>query len=132
MPRYVGGKPLVKIRIAASGAACVLLANPAFADDLTISSKTTSPVSTANAANNTPGNIIITTGGSVEVTKTGPAVLLNSSNTVSNSGTISNSVGSSAVDFGWTTLVQDLIHAEAWSCGCGREEKQTHIEPFSR
>ena len=26
----------------------------------------------------------------------------------------------------------DMIHAEAWGCGCGREEKNAHIEPFSR
>lgn len=87
----------MNIRIVASGAACVLFSNPALADDLTISSKTTSPVSTAAAANSTPGNITITSSGSVEVSKTGPAVLLNSSNTVSNSGTISNAGGSGAV-----------------------------------
>ena len=26
----------------------------------------------------------------------------------------------------------DLIHAEAWGCGCAREEKNAHIEPFAR
>src|SRR5215469_2058357 len=87
----------VTIRLVASGAACVLLAGPAAADDLTISSKTSSEVSTAAAANNTPGNITITSGGSVEVSRTGPAVLLNSNNTVSNAGLISNSFGTGAI-----------------------------------
>ncbi len=87
----------VTIRLVASGAACVLLAGPAAADDLTISSKTSAEVSTAAAANNTPGNITITSSGSVEVSKTGPAVLLNSNNTVSNAGLISNSFGSGAI-----------------------------------
>jgi hypothetical protein len=94
---FLGASLPVTIRLVASGAACVLLAGPAAADDLTISSKTTSEVSTAAAANNTPGNITITSGGSLDVSKTGPAVLLNSSNTVSNSGTISNSFGTSAI-----------------------------------
>lgn len=85
------------IRLVASGAACVLLAGPAAADDLTISGKTASPVSTAAAANNTPGNITITSTGSVDVSQTGPAVLLNSNNAVSNAGTISNAFGTGAI-----------------------------------
>ena len=40
--------------------------------------------------------------------------------------------GQGAVDFGWSRLVLDLIHAEGWGCGCGREEKSAHLEPFSR
>jgi glycogen debranching enzyme len=40
--------------------------------------------------------------------------------------------GHGAVDFAWTALVLDLIHAEAWDCGCGREEKSAHLEPFQR
>lgn len=40
--------------------------------------------------------------------------------------------GEGAVDFGWTCLVLELIHAEGWGCGCGREERSAHIEPFSR
>lgn len=86
----------VTIRFVASGAACVLLASPAAASDLTISGKTTSPVSTAAASNNTPGNITITSSGSVAVSNTGPAVLLNSSNSVSNAGLIANSFGTGA------------------------------------
>ena len=86
----------MKSRFLASGAACALLASPALANDLTISSKTTSAVDTAAAANNTPGNITINSSGSVEVSKNGPAVLLNSNNTISNSGTISNPFGTGA------------------------------------
>jgi hypothetical protein len=40
--------------------------------------------------------------------------------------------GYGAVDFAWTALVLDLIHAERWGCGCGREEKSAHLEPFHR
>jgi hypothetical protein len=75
----------------------MLLAAPAFASDLTISGKDTSPVQTDAASGGTAGNITITSGGSVEVSQTGPAVLLNSNNTISNSGTISNSFGNGAV-----------------------------------
>ena len=92
----MGDKSIVKSRFLASCAACALLASPALADDLTISSKTTSSVDTAAAANSTPGNITITSSGSVEVSRSGPAVLLNSNNFISNSGTISNSFGTAA------------------------------------
>jgi hypothetical protein len=40
--------------------------------------------------------------------------------------------GYGAVDFAWTALVLDLIHAEGWGCGCGREERSAHLEPFHR
>jgi glycogen debranching enzyme len=40
--------------------------------------------------------------------------------------------GYGAHDFAWTALVLDLIHAEGWGCGCEREEKSAHIEPFTR
>jgi glycogen debranching enzyme len=40
--------------------------------------------------------------------------------------------GQGAVDFGWTCLVLDLIHAEGWGCGCGKEEKSAHLDPFHR
>ncbi|GAC1313116.1 MAG: trehalase family glycosidase [Chloroflexota bacterium] len=29
--------------------------------------------------------------------------------------------GQGAIDFGWTTLVLDIIHAEGWGCGCWME-----------
>ncbi len=73
--------------------ACLLLAGvsaPAFADDLSITSKVTAPVATANAANGTPGNITIQQGGSVDVAVQGAAVTLNSNNAVDNLGVIQN------------------------------------------
>ena len=72
---------------------CLLLAgisSPALADDLSITSKVTSPVSTANASNNSPGNITIQQGGSVALSLQGAAVILNSNNTVTNIGVIQN------------------------------------------
>ena len=72
---------------------CLLLAGisiPALADDLSITSKVTSPVSTANASNNSPGNITIQQGGSIAVSVQGAAVTLNSNNTVTNIGVIQN------------------------------------------
>ena len=87
----------MNIRFFALGLASVLLSSPAAADNLTISSKTTSPVSTAAAANNSPGDITIDANGSVEVSRSGYSVLLNSSNAVANSGTISNAGGSGAI-----------------------------------
>jgi hypothetical protein len=73
--------------------ACLLLAGvsvPAFADDLSITSKVTAPVATANAANGTTGNITIQQGGSVAVAVQGAAVTLNSNNAVDNLGVIQN------------------------------------------
>ena len=67
------------------------------ADDRTISTATTVAVSTASAANATPGNITITPTGSVAVTTTGAAVTLNSNNVVLNNGNISNSSGNGAI-----------------------------------
>jgi hypothetical protein len=76
--------------------ACLLLAGvsvPALADDLTISSEVKSPVFTATAANNSPGDITIETGGSVNAAVQGAAVTLNSNNAVDNSGVIQNTFG---------------------------------------
>ena len=73
--------------------ACLLLAGvsfPAMADDLTISSEVKSPVSTATAANNSPGDITIVTGGSINVAVQGAAATLNSNNTIDNAGVIQN------------------------------------------
>lgn len=33
--------------------------------------------------------------------------------------------GYGAPDFGWTTLVLDVIHAEGWGCGCSMEHTRT-------
>ncbi len=72
---------------------CLLLAGistQAMADDLSITSKVSSPVSTATAANKTPGDITIQQGGSVDVSVKGAAVTLNSNNNITNSGVIQN------------------------------------------
>ncbi len=73
--------------------ACLLLAGvsvPALADDLTISSAVKTPVATATAANNSPGDITIGTGGSVSVAVQGAAATLNSNNRIDNAGVIQN------------------------------------------
>jgi hypothetical protein len=87
----------VKRSVLLSGAVSVIIAAPVLADDLTISGKTGAPVATATAANGTPGNIDITSSGSVSINAAGAAVILNSNNNVSNSGTISNAVGTGAI-----------------------------------
>lgn len=69
------------------GTAALALAAPAFADDLTVSSAQTTPVATKAAANNTPGNITVTS--SVSVTS-GTAATINSNNSLTNSGTITS------------------------------------------
>ncbi len=97
MAKTSGGSLSVNIRFVALGLAGVLLSSAAAADNLTISSKTTSSVATAAAANNSPGDITINSGGSVEVSRSGYAILLNSNNAVSNAGTISNGGGAGAI-----------------------------------
>lgn len=66
------------------------------ADDVTVSKPQTTPVATATAANNTPGNVTVATGGSIIVTS-GPAVTINSSNTLTAGATISSSAASNGV-----------------------------------
>jgi hypothetical protein len=87
----------VRNRVFLSGAISVGIAVPALADDLTISTSTTSPIATLTAANGTPGNVTITTSGSVAIGASGAAVTLNSNNSVLNNGTISNSAAASAI-----------------------------------
>jgi len=72
------------------------LAGIAHADPLTISSATTSPVTTAAASNASAGDITIGSAGSVIVSDAGPAVTVNSSNGLDNSGTIESSADSDA------------------------------------
>src|SRR5689334_4349445 len=79
---------------------CLLLAGistQALADDLSITSITKTPVATANAANNSPGDIVIQPGGGVDVAVQGAAVTLNSSNTISNNGVIQNTFAGGAI-----------------------------------
>ncbi len=68
---------------------CLVLAEgPAVAQD-TISSSVSTPIATATASNGAPADIDIAAGGSVTVSGTIPAVTLNSSNNVTNDGSIS-------------------------------------------
>lgn len=77
---------LAGLAVALVGAA----ARDARADDLTISSATTTPVSTSNAANSSAGDITITNAGSITITAGQTAVTVDSDHEVSNSGTISS------------------------------------------
>ena len=65
----------------------VILAQPAAAQ-LSITTATNTPVATATAVSGGPGNIDVTSTGSIGITSPGVAVTLNSSNTVSNEGAI--------------------------------------------
>src|SRR5437879_1271366 len=62
----------------------------AHAGDLTVPASRTTPAVTSNADGAGPGNINVTSAGSIAVTS-GAAVTLDSSNTVTNAGAISNS-----------------------------------------
>lgn len=80
----------------ASAALPLGFAAPAMAAD--IGDARTTPVETATAENGAPGNVNITANGSITLSTPGPAVRLNSDNTVTNAGDIlvpnqSNSVG---------------------------------------
>lgn len=72
------------------------LATAARADDLTVSSALTVPVATATAANNSPGNISIVSGGSLSVA-TGTAATINSSNALTNGGTINSTIATGGI-----------------------------------
>jgi uncharacterized protein YhjY with autotransporter beta-barrel domain len=74
-------------------------AGSALADDLTVTGTTnTTPLFTNNAANGTPGNIVLSTGALVSVSVQDPALTINSNNTVINGGTLQNSfTGNGAV-----------------------------------
>ena len=72
---------------------CLLLAgvaSPALAADLSITSGLNTPVATATANNNTPGNITINLGAGVTTNAAGAAVTLNSNNTIDSQGSITN------------------------------------------
>ncbi|HEX3810798.1 MAG TPA: autotransporter domain-containing protein [Rhizomicrobium sp.] len=81
--------------------AAALLATPVFAaDDFSdITTKVTTPIDTRTAKNGKPSDIIIDSGGSVDVKLGSPAVTINSSNSVSvdDGGTISNTGTDNAI-----------------------------------
>ncbi|HEX3664059.1 MAG TPA: autotransporter domain-containing protein [Rhizomicrobium sp.] len=79
-------------------AAAALLSRPVLGDDFTdIKTKVTQQIKTSTAANGSPGDILIESNGSVVVTTAGPAVEIDSANTVTNNGTISNIGTTSAI-----------------------------------
>jgi uncharacterized protein with beta-barrel porin domain len=83
------------------------LGHMAIAGDLTVSAARTTPVVTSNADGAGRGNVTVTSAGSVAAT-TGAAVTLDSSNSVTNAGTISNSGETFAIGARVTTAAGDL------------------------
>ncbi len=94
--RFSGAGAFARLLGGSAGLAAALSSSPALADSRTISAAITDPVTTANAANGSAGDITIDSAGSVIVTGTGPAAAINSSNALSNAGTISTSASSGA------------------------------------
>ncbi|HEY1962416.1 MAG TPA: autotransporter domain-containing protein [Rhizomicrobium sp.] len=81
-----------------TAATAALLTGPVLGDDFTdIKTKVTQAVKTSTAANGSPGNIHIESAGSVVIGAAGPAVEIDSPNTVFNEGTISNTDTDAAV-----------------------------------
>src|SRR5690348_3403467 len=79
-------------------AAAAVLSRPALGDDFTdIKNKVTKLVKTSTAKNGSPGDVHIESGGSVVISAAGPAVEIDSPNTVLNEGTISNTDTDNAV-----------------------------------
>jgi hypothetical protein len=72
-----------------SAASATLLSAPAYAANLEINSATTTAVKTSTA-NNGAGDITIDSNGTITITQSGPAVTLDSSNSVNLNGAISN------------------------------------------
>jgi hypothetical protein len=82
---------LFKRALMLTAAAAALLSGPVLGDDFTdIKTKVTQPVQTSTANNGTPADILIETTGSVVVATAGPAVEIDSPNSVTNQGIISN------------------------------------------
>ncbi|MFL5236094.1 MAG: autotransporter domain-containing protein [Rhizomicrobium sp.] len=74
-----------------TAAAAALLSGPVLGDNFTdIKTKVTQPVQTSTANNGSPADILIETTGSVVVATAGPAVEIDSPNSVTNQGIISN------------------------------------------
>ncbi|HVZ68509.1 MAG TPA: autotransporter outer membrane beta-barrel domain-containing protein [Rhizomicrobium sp.] len=89
-------RSFLKRSLLLSAASAAALSVPALADNLDVTTNLTSPVKTSTASNNTPGNITIESNGSITITQSGPAVTLDSSNTVSLFGSLSNKNTSNA------------------------------------
>ena len=97
-----------------SAATAALFLGPALADDLDVTTALTDPVSTSNA-NNGPGDITIESSGSITITQAVPVVTIDSSNSVSNAGLLSNknTTGAIGVEINTGTssvLTGDLVN----------------------
>ena len=96
-----------KVRLRGALLAGSILSVPANAADLTVSTARTTPVVTSNIDGAGRGNVTVSSGGSIAVTS-GAAVTLDSSNTVTNAGTISNSGDTFSIGTRITTAAGDL------------------------
>jgi hypothetical protein len=83
--------------LASSAAVIGLLGGSgALADPLDVTTATATPVTTAAANNGSAGDVTVESGDSIIVSGAGPAVTVNSSNTVTNIGTIGSSAATGA------------------------------------
>ena len=105
---------------------CLLLASvasPALADDLTVTSILTSPVTTSHASNGTAGNISIQAGGGISTTAAGATVTIDSSNTVESVGIIQNAfanggaIGVHILSGNASTFIADATSASVINVG---------------
>src|SRR4051794_24289170 len=81
-----------------TAATAALLSSPLMAQDFTdITTKVTEQIKTSTAADGVPGDILIESTGSVVVAVAGPAVEVDSANSVTNQGLISNLGTNSAI-----------------------------------
>jgi uncharacterized protein with beta-barrel porin domain len=87
---------VLKRKVLLLGAVSAAVVGQALADDRSITTQVTTPVTTQNA-NNGPGNISITSTGSVVVSGTDAAATVNSPHTLTNDGVITNSAASNAL-----------------------------------
>lgn len=87
---------LVRSRLCAAGLLTGLTSTIAHADALTVSSARTTAVTSAAASNSSAGDITVTSAGSVTLSDSGPVVTINSSNALTNSGTITSTADSAA------------------------------------
>lgn len=92
------GHPTLAKAVMAGTASMIALcaAGRAAADPLDVTTAITTPVATGAASNGSAGAITVESAGSIIVTDTQPAVTINSSNAVTNSGTIGSSAATGA------------------------------------
>ena len=89
---------MLKRGLMLTAATAALVSGVAYADNFTdITTKVTQQIKTSTAADGSPGDILIESTGSVVVGVAGPAVEIDSANTVTNKGNISNTATTSAI-----------------------------------